>query len=314
MMQTRRHAVRTGVLLMVVVTLLSTGADAVMKAVAGSYDAPQVLFLAALAALVLTFGANRGQPAGRIIATDAPVAMAVRAVATLLAAVGFFHAFRLLPFAEVFLFIGAMPLLAAALSGPILQEPVGLRTWTVLGIGFSGLICLFPTGPEALSAGHGYAALGGFAGTLSIVLSRWIGRHGTHSLAQVFWPQALMALIMAGLLPWVIRPMTAGDVALILGYAALVFAARWLLVVVLQIMPAWLALQLINLQFVWMVLIGTTVFHEATRPLVFVGAALVALAGIVLAHGEMRARHGAGPDASAPLGLDPRQTVIRPAE
>lgn len=277
-----------GVALMLAVTVLSTAADAVMKAVAGRYEAPQVLFIAALAAVALTLAANAGRPRSRVLATGAPVAMALRALTTVLAAVGFFYAFRLLPFAEVFLYIGAMPLIAAALSGLVLDEPVGARVWAVLAVGFTGLLCLYPAQGGGPVSGHAFALLGSLSGTVSIVLSRRIGRTATHPLAQVFYPQALMALAMAAVLPWTARPVAWGDLGLIFGYAALVFAARWLTVVVLRQLPAWLALQLINLQFVWMVLVGGLVFEETTRPLVFVGATLIAAAGLVLALGEMR--------------------------
>jgi drug/metabolite transporter (DMT)-like permease len=287
-MESSRHAILTGVVLMVIGTLFASGADAALKAVATDYAAPQVLLIAAIMSMMLTLGVNFRGGVGRVVHTGAPVAMAGRCGATVVAAVGFYNAFVLIPFAQVFLFIGAMPLMAAVLSGWILGERAGGRNWLVLGIGFLGLLCLVPTmDTEPYRTGHLYAAVGSLAGTLSVVLSRHIGRHETHSLAQVFLPQLAVAGVMLILLPSVVHPMTQGDFLLVCFYAVMLFCARWILVIVARMLPAWLTLQLLNMQFVWMVALGTLVFHETTGPLVFLGAALIICAGMILARQEM---------------------------
>lgn len=287
-MEDSRQAITTGVVLMLAGTLCASFADAALKSVASDYAAPQVLLIAALLSIGLTFLANGRGGVRRVVHTGAPRAMAVRAAATVVAAIGFYNAFVLIPFAEVFLFIGAMPLMAAALSGPILGERVSGRVWAVLGIGFVGLICLYP-GFLATEgwAGHAYAALGSVAGTLSVVVSRHIGRHDTHSLAQVFFPQLAVALVMALFLPGVLRPMSSGDVALIVCYSILLFSGRWIMVIVARLLPAWLTLQLLNLQFVWMVAIGSLLFGESVGLNVYLGAGLVILAGMILSRQEI---------------------------
>ena len=68
--------------------------------------------------------------------TTCPRAMALRSVMTVISATCYFYAFRLLPFAEVFVFIGLVPLLAGLLSGPILGEHVRGPAWLALGAGF----------------------------------------------------------------------------------------------------------------------------------------------------------------------------------
>jgi drug/metabolite transporter (DMT)-like permease len=294
-LQTSQHTIAVGVGLMLIGTLCGSGADAALKAVASDYAAPQVLLIAALLSIVLTFVANRGSDVRQVLRTGAPFAMAGRSVATVIAAIGFYQAFVRLPFSEVFLFIGVMPLMAAALSGPVLGERVTIRVWAILGVGFLGLMFLFPSAESPLTLnGHLFAALGSFAGTLSVVLSRYICRHETHSLAQVLFPQIALAVVMAALLPMVARPMTLTDVGIILLYAVLVFAARWIMVVVSRLLPAWLSLQLLNLQFVWMVALGFFVFDETTDRHVFIGAGLIIVAGVILARDEMlrtRAAH-----------------------
>ncbi len=287
-LQNSEHAIAAGVGLMLIGTLCASGADAALKAVASDYASPQILFIAALLSLALTLAANRGAPLRQVVHTGAPWAMAVRSGATIIAAIGFYQAFVRLSFSEVFLFIGIMPLLAAVLSGPILGEKAGVRSWVVLGLGLCGMVLLVPYNYSTSDlTGHLFAAMGSIAGTVSVVLARHIGRHDTHSLAQVFIPQASLAVVMAAFLPFVLRPMTLADVGLVLLYALLLFCGRWIMVIVSRLIPAWLSLQLLNLQFVWMVALGFFVFSERTEANVMLGAGLVILAGVVLARDEI---------------------------
>lgn len=283
-----RQSVLTGIVLMIFGTLCASGADAALKAVASDYAAPQVLLMAAVLSLILTMVANIGHPIARVYQTDAPGAMLGRAVATIIAALGFYQAFVLIPFSQVFLFIGAMPLMAGALSRVLLGERPDGPVWAFLAVGFLGLFCLIPTvGTSSSLSGLIYAAIGSLAGTVSVVLARRICREHTHALAQVFLPQLALAVTMAVLLPFVAKPMTLDDFGIISFYAGLVFCARWIMVVVARLLPAWLTLQLLNMQFVWMVVIGILVFGEKTSSFVFLGAGLIILAGVLMARQEL---------------------------
>jgi drug/metabolite transporter (DMT)-like permease len=288
-LENSEHTIAKGIGLMLIGTLCGSGADATLKAVASDYAAPQILFIAALTSMFLSLLANRTAGFRQIIHTGAPWAMAGRSVATVVAALGFYQAFVRLPFADVFLFIGVMPLLAAVFSGFLLGERPAPRIWGVLCIGLLGMVCLFPfhDGVSIDWAGHSFAAMGSVSGTFSVVLSRHIGRHDTHSLAQVFIPQMTMAVVMGLFLPLVAQPMTFPDLALVLLYALLVFGGRWIMVIVSRLLPAWLSLQLLNLQFVWMVALGYFVFSETTHFYVFIGAALIILAGVIMARDEI---------------------------
>merc|ERR1711965_1135334 len=101
--------------------------------------------------------------------------MAVRAVLTVCAAIGFFQAFRLLPFADVFVFIALMPLIAAALSGPVLGERVRPATWTALLLGAGGVLCLMPAARPFVWTPMPLADLGWVAGyAVFLFAARWL--------------------------------------------------------------------------------------------------------------------------------------------
>lgn len=279
---TARSTAGLGAALVVVYTALISSADAITKLIAGGYGAPQLYALSGLIVIGLSVAADRHPSQRRGLATCCPRAMALRSAATVVAAVSFFYAFRLLPLAEVFLFIGLMPILAGLMSGPILGEHLRPAGWAALAAGFVGVLCLFPSGLHAVSAGHLWAVAAALSGTFSMVMARFIGRHESNALAQVFYPNLAIFAVMAAVLPFVWKPMPLADLGWVAAYAGLLFAARWLLVVALRWLAAFAVTPLINLQFVWMVVLGVVFFGEYPTPGTWLGVAIVIGTGLFL--------------------------------
>lgn len=294
--------VAAGVMLTALYTLLISGADGITKFFASAYAAPQLFALSGgvVALLCMLVGRTAGG-GGRAMKTRCPRAMAVRALATVAATIAFFHAFRLLPFAEVFLFIALIPLLAALMSGPVLGEPVRPQVWAALALGAVGVMCLFPSGPAAIGAGHLVAFAAVLLGTVSMVVSRYIGQRDDNLLAQVFYPNLALMAVMGASLPFVFRPMSAIDLGWAMTYALFLFGARWVLVAALRLLPAYVVTPLMNLQFLWMVLIGSLAFGEVPGSAVYLGAGIIVAAGVWLVLDQTR-RRPAPPRAVAPRG------------
>ena len=296
--------VAAGVLLTAFYTLLISSADGITKMFAASYAAPQLFALSGGVVAALSLLANRKGGRARGMCTKCPVAMAVRVVATVAGTAAFFYAFRLLPFAEVFLFIAMIPLFAALMSGPVLGEAVRPQIWIALALGSIGVMCLFPKGVSSVGLGHLVALVAVVLGTVSMVTSRYIGQRDDNLLAQVFYPNLALMVVMGAVLPFVFQPMALADLGWALAYAVLLFGARWVLVAALKMLPAFVVTPLMNLQFLWMVGIGIAVFGEVPGGMVFCGAAIIICAGAWLVYDQAMA-------ASRPTPAEPR---IMPAE
>lgn len=285
-MRPDRNPILIGVLLLLASTLLNTLADGTVKDLAARLQAPQVFFLsglvmAGLSLLSAKAGAKVGLFATSCLRSRAPSLLALRSAATVVAALGFFYAVANIQLAEVFLFIGLMPLMSAILSRPLLGETIQPAAWVGLALGVVGLGMLFPEGMSGLSFGHVCGFGGAFMGTLSLVISRRMAKIENNTLVQVFYPNLALALTAAFLLPAVWQPMSAFDVGLILLYSALLFFTRWAMVLVMRRLRASVALPLMNIQFVWMVIVGFLFFGEVPAPFTLVGALMVMLAGII---------------------------------
>ncbi|SEO53343.1 EamA-like transporter family protein [Salinihabitans flavidus] len=277
-----------GGVLVVLYTVVISSADAITKFISHGYAAPQLFCVSGglVAALCYISARARGGRGG--LRTGCPRALALRAALTVAGSVAFFEAFRQLPFAEVFLFIGMVPIFAGLLSGLILDERVRPTAWTALLVGFVGVLFLFPEGLASVSFGHGVALLACLAGALSMVLARYIGKRESNSLAQVFHTNLALCLVMGIALPFVYRPMPLADMLWVLAYAGCLFAARWLLVVSLRMMPAYVVTPLMNLQFIWMVVLGAVFFGEWPPVATYLGVVIVIGSGLFLIYDQSR--------------------------
>ena len=315
MMARDRASLSGGILLLLAATIATTLADGVVKDLASRLQAPQVFFLSgALMAGLSVLAAQTGRGLGVVVQgclrTKRPGLLALRSLATVVAAWGFFYALAQIRLAEVFLFIGLMPLMSAFLSRAILGEGVGPAAWIGMAMGLAGLMMLFPGGVSDISLGHLAGLVGAGAGTVSLVLSRLIARHDANTLVQVFYPNLALAVSALLVLPTFWLPMSLADLALILGYSGLLFLARWGMVLVMRRLPAPVALPLMNIQFVWMVIVGLVFFGERPDALTLSGATLVMLAGVVAVSQQARVNRLA---ARAARGAQPGGAVI-PAE
>ncbi|SPF80309.1 DMT family transporter [Pseudoprimorskyibacter insulae] len=277
-----------GSAIVVLYTALMASGDAITKRIAGTYDAPQLFAISAFVVVALSCTSSllrdRGAGAnGRFgLKTTMPWTMALRALFTVLASIGFFYAFRNLPLADVFFFMALMPIFAAFLSGPLLGEPVRAMGWIALVVGAVGVVFIIHEGPGSLEVGHLWALFAGVTGTLSMLLSRRISQAERNDMAQVFYPNLALFVVMACALPFVWKPVPMADLGWILAYAILLFIGRALIVVGLRLLPAFIALPLLNVQFIWMVLLGALVFDEIPSSGVVLGVAMVVVSGIML--------------------------------
>ncbi len=265
----------SGVSLIVLYAFLASFADAATRFVSQSYAAPQLFFFSGLVGMAASYISNRmGRSQGRMI-PRAPRLLFLRSVLFVSSCVFYFYAFRTLVFVEVFAFVALVPVIASLLSASVLNEPVRAANWVAVLLGVVGMLTMYPEGLTSLSQGHVSAFLGAMAGAGSMVLARLISRYEDNALLQVFYPNLAMTLVMGAWLPFVYQPIGIDTMIVVLGYGGLLFAARWVLVLALTRLPAYVATPMINIQFVFMLGIGVVIFAEIPTLQIMMGAVLV---------------------------------------
>ncbi|MGH1578951.1 DMT family transporter [Planktotalea sp.] len=283
-----------GLYLVLIYCVLATGADAITRTFSHGFEAPQLFcFSGAIVAALSALSVLRTNST-RKFRTLRPRTMALRSLFFILCSLFYFAAFRALPFAEVFVFIAFVPIFAALLSYPILGEPVRWQSWIALIAGAGGMVLLYPEGLAAFTWAHLCAFLGALTGATAMVLARHISKDDKNALLQVLYPNIAICLVMACILPFVYKPMSLLDVLMVISYASLLFLARWVLVLALSHMKAYVVTLLINFQFVIMVLVGALIFGESPTVNLIAGALVIIFAGAYLVLDEWLADRFAG--------------------
>lgn len=167
--------------------------DAGLKTLAATYPPLQVAALRGMVALplVAAYVAWRGAGAS-LLRVRWPLHLVRGALG--IAMLGLFaYGLKRMPLTEAYTLIFVAPLIITALSGPVLAEKVGPLRWTMIGIGFIGvLVVLRPSGAGVLSRA-GFAVLAAAAAyAVSAITVRVLGRTDS-SESMVFWLTALLA-------------------------------------------------------------------------------------------------------------------------
>jgi drug/metabolite transporter (DMT)-like permease len=263
--------------------------DALGKRVAAGYSVFQMLAVrstVALALLAVLLGLT-----GRLgtLRTRQPRGHALRALCGLVAFVCFYSALRYLPLADAVAIAFGSPFLVTALGRFVLHEPVRLRQWVAIVVGFLGMLVIVRPGASGVQPAAMLVLVAGLAYALMMVLTRWMTRPerpDESSAAFVFY--MLLGQAAAGWLVAIGRwrtpdapalaEMSAMGVLGILGNYGLAQAFRKAPVAVVA------PFEYTGL--IWAVALGALLFGQLPPPSFWLGAAVIVAAGIYTARSE----------------------------
>jgi drug/metabolite transporter (DMT)-like permease len=206
-----------------------------------------------------------------------------------------FSALARLPIVDATAISFTAPLITVALSAIFLKERVRIYRWSAVIVGFVGiLVMLAPSFDPALHAvgtattvGVGFAIAGAFCNAGSVIQTRRLTHTETTS-SIVFYFSLICAL--AGLATWPFGWLAPTWPA----FAALVAAglcggvAHIFLTESYRLAPASLVAPFDYTSMVWAFLLGYFFFNEVPTVYVFVGAGIVAVAGLFVIWRERR--------------------------
>lgn len=148
---------RLGIPLMIATTFVFAVQDGLSQYLAREYNTVLVVMIRYwfFALFVMALSSTRKGGIRRVAATTQPFLQILRGVLLVAEICVMVIAFVHLGLVESHAVFASYPLLAAALSGPILGEKVGPRRWAAIGIGFIGVLIILRPGfsifaPEAL--------------------------------------------------------------------------------------------------------------------------------------------------------------------
>jgi len=274
-----------GMLLMSLAAFLWVLHDAISKWLLQDYSIYQILLLRTVFSLLpILVVVRREGGYGRLRGARVWVCLG-RGCLAVACFVLFLAALPLMPLADIFAIVMSAPLLISALSVLILKEPVRLRRWVAVLIGFSAVLVMVRPGGNISATGALLVVGSVITYSFAMILTRRLG--STESAGAMTFYSALIFLavgLIAAPFTW-IQPTPIG-LLLMAATGLLAGSAQYCLTEAFRIAPPSVVAPFEYMSLLWAMLLGFLVWGDVPTMLVLVGAAVVIVSGIYVFHDE----------------------------
>ena len=278
--------------------------DATIKWLTAEYPVPQVIALRSwfgLPILILLAMREGGLSALR---TRRPLVHIGRYLLVLLLSLSFFWALSMMKLVDAVAIAFATPIIITALSVPLLREPVGLRRWIAIGVGFCGVLIMLRPGMGVFQ----WAALVAFGSAVVyalLMITTRAFKNTESTAALMLYPQlgiSLTGLLMVNYF-WITPPLL--DLALFalagffgsIGVLCLTHAFR--------LAPAATIAPFEYTALLWATLLGYLIWGELPDSITLLGGSIVGASGLYIIYRETRKTGANNPKLP---GLSPDDT------
>lgn len=256
--------------------------DAIAKVLADRYSPMQILFMRNVLALpvaLLLALAIQGRSALR---STRPGVHLVRGIFWILATFLFFTSIKHVGLAKSTALLLASPLLIVAVSATFLGERTGFRTWAVVISGLLGALIIVRPGFAGFDPLALLALLAALMAAFLMLSARWVDE------TESFWTLMLYltassALVSAMAVPFFWVPLQFQDLWLFAGVAAFGTAGMVLMTQAFRMAPATVIAPLDYTALLWATLFGWLFWNEIPDLITYIGAAIIAVSGIMSA-------------------------------
>ena len=276
-----------GIALMVAAIAVFATMDAVIKGLRGDYGTIQILFFRMAVAAIPTLALVLAQGGLARLRTRRLGGHIGRTLLVLAALGCFFFAFGRLPLADVYAISYAAPLIATALSVPLLGESVGLRRWTAIGVGFAGVVVILQPGGSVFGPAGGLALIGTVLFAANLVLLRQLSRTETDA-AIVFYFTVTGTLVTGAMLPFGWTWPVGTDWLMLLTVGLLGGVGQILITSSLRLAPIAIVTPFQYTSILWGSVFGYFFFGDTLTAPTAIGAAIVVASGVYILYRETR--------------------------
>lgn len=261
--------------------------DVIVKYLGATYSPFQILFFSVIFGFPLVSFMLVRDSSTKNLRPRHPWWTALRTISVLVTGVCVFYAFSVLPLAQTYAMLFAMPLLITLLSIPILGERVGVHRGGAVAIGLIGVLIVLRPGTSDLTLGHLAALVGAFGASLASIIVRRIGRD-ERDVVLLLFPMLGNFLIMGALMPFDYKPMSLNDLGAVALMAALAFAAMLCMIGAYKSGEAVVVAPMQYSQIVWASIYGIVFFGETPTLQTLFGAAVIIASGVYIVLRESR--------------------------
>ena len=274
-----------GILLMALAFALFAVADTIAKVLLEYYPPVQVVFIRMLG---LFLGVNfimlyNLKWVGK---THNLSKQLLRGLAQAGSAVSFLVGLRTIAIADATSIAFVAPLFVIILSYFILKEPIGIRRWLAVIIGFSGTLIIIRPGFEIINLGHMFIIIAALLFALRQIISRLIASTDD-PLTTAFFTAYTSVFIFVLIQPWVWTPITdKNHIFLFLVFASFAGIAEFLVIKSLQIAHAVVVSPIQYTLLIWVTIFGFFIWGIIPDVWTFLGAGVIIATGLYSLHRE----------------------------
>ena len=274
-----------GILLMALGFALFAVADTIAKVLLEYYPPVQVVFIRMLG---LFWGVNlimiyNLKWVGK---THNLSKQLLRGLAQAGSAVSFLVGLRTIAIADATAIAFVAPLFVIILSYFILKEPIGIRRWLAVIIGFSGTLIIIRPGFEIINLGHIFIIIAALLFALRQIISRLIASTDD-PLTTAFFTAYTSVFIFVLFQPWVWTPIIdKNHIFLFFVFASFAGIAEFLVIKSLQIAHAVVVSPLQYTLLIWVTIFGFFIWGILPDVWTFLGAGVIVATGLYSLHRE----------------------------
>lgn len=280
-----RDKVFAGILLTSVAYVLFSAQDAAIKLLVAGISVWQVLFFRS-AVILAGCAATGGMQLFRDTARSPIVgAMFVRSLIILVAWLSYYTAAKDLQLAEMTTIYFAAPVIVTILSVFVLREEVPLLRWAAVVIGFVGVFIACDPAQLGITIPVLLVLVAAFFWALSIVLLRKIAL-SERTMVQIVLNNIFSLVIASVPLVLFWKTPDLGELALLALVGLFGGTAQFMLFEGMKRAAASVIAPFEYTSLVWSFAFGYLIWNDVPRPEVFIGAALIVAAGVIIIAGE----------------------------
>lgn len=272
---------RTGILLMIATTFVFAVQDGLSKHLAGEYNVFMVVMIRYwfFALFVMTIASRKAGGLGAAASTSQPAVQALRAVLLVGQICVIITSFTLLGLIETHAVFACYPLLAAALSGPVLGERVGWRRWCAIAVGFIGVLIILKPGFGVFQVKAVLALTAALMFAVYGLLTRYVARKDM-AATSFFWTGTVGAVAMTLVGVWFWEPMAPPDWGWMAALCVTGALGHYLLIRCYEVGEVSVVQPFAYFQLGFISVIGFLIFNEQVANNVIIGVALIVAAGL----------------------------------
>lgn len=289
-MRVRRNNPRLGIGLMILVTAIFAGQDAVSRHLAQHYNVMSVVMIRYWAFAVFVIALASARPGGlrAAVRSRRPWLQIFRSVLLVAEICITVISFVMLGLIGTHAIFAVFPLLVAALAGPVLGEPVGWRRKAAIGVGLVGVLVILRPGFQVFSPEAVVPLVAAFMFALYSLQTRMVSRWDSAE-TSFFYTGVAGAVAITLVAPFWWTPISGwadwGWMGLLCFTSIL---GHFLLIKVYEVAEAGTVQPFAYFQLVFVTILAMTLFGERPDAWTVAGAALILSAGLYTVQREAR--------------------------